>query len=348
VFGAVEVFLRLVLGPPPPPVRVYTMLGQVESYLVERDGHVSTTYQHHEPTPPFPAHAPGPRVAFLGGSSVHAGSATPDGAPVQEFPAVVEHLTGIPCLNLGAPGADSHDLVAILDELLAWPVTACVIYTGHCDVGNAYFLRRYAGLGGRVTTRLLPLLGRSQLFAQLHRLLRPVHDEAAPLMSPKARQAAWVPPDEVALLQTAFEQNLRYLVRRCRRAGVQPVLVAPASNLHGRPVCAAPDREPDSMQLWSEGLALLESDPAAGAALLREARDHDPCPVRATSALVDVVRQLAADEVVPLVDAERDLPRSGPGGVPARHLFVDDVHLSAEGHRELAALIAPAIEDLLD
>ena len=81
--------MRLLLGPPPPPVAVFAVKGEVETYLSIAEGKAETTYQLYEPIAPFSVSAPA--VAVLGGSSVHVGQGSQETS--QEFPALLEGLS---------------------------------------------------------------------------------------------------------------------------------------------------------------------------------------------------------------------------------------------------------------
>ena len=174
--GGAEGLLRGLLGPPPPPVRVYRALGEHERYFqISADGAtVSALYDAEAGIPDFPVDAGGQRVVVMGGSSVHGGS--PGVEDAWEFPGRLEVLTGAETLNLGQPGLDSFDLVRMLDELLAAAVRidVLVVYAGHNDFGNTLFENRYGTLRAGLSARALSVLGRLQLFSQLSRLLQPI------------------------------------------------------------------------------------------------------------------------------------------------------------------------------
>ena len=79
VLALVEASIRLVAGPPPPPVTVFQVKGEVESYLELTAQTARPTYQLQEEISPFSRTVGG--AAVLGGSSVHVGGGqveTPD------------------------------------------------------------------------------------------------------------------------------------------------------------------------------------------------------------------------------------------------------------------------------
>ncbi len=338
----IEGVLRLFLGAPPHPIMVRSMLGNHDSYFTDVDGYLWTTYQGAEPDrpcPPFSATTDRPRIAVLGASSVRTGV----GVAIEDrFSELITERTGVDTLNLGCSGADSHDLVGILGQLLNWPVTMVVVYSGHCDVGNAYLLQRYSNAAGWATAKLQPLLEHSQLFVQYRRLLSPVSRTAPPGVSENGLRKG-----EIAALERDFERNLNLMASMCKSAEVPLVLVVPVSDLTHPPPPSSSAKGQRAEELWQQGLSLLPSDPEGAVALLEAARDASPRPVRASAAVEDIVRRVAAEQNVPLVAARRDLPRDPNGVVTLPSLFVDEIHLSAAGHEALADLLVPVIRSEL-
>ncbi len=173
-----------------------------------------------------------------------------------------------------------------------------------------------------------------------------------------------------------FRFNLKRMLQIAASAGARVVLVTPASNLRdcspfksedgGDAAAAAQAREllraagaadspADALALldqalriaprrpdlhYSRGRALLALDRVAEAdRALRKARDEDICPLRATSEIVEIVREVAAEQAAPLVDFEamandRAMALSG-SSIPGNEQFVDHVHLDIDGYAGL-------------
>ncbi len=341
-FAVLEGLMRLFLGAPPHPIMVRSMMGSYERYFDVLEGYAYTTYQYTEPDgpcPPFRCKTERTRIAILGASSVRTGV---DVALEDRFSERITARTGLQTLNLGCSGADSFDLVGVLEELLQWPVSVVVVYTGHCDVGNAFLLQRYSTPFGRATARLQPLLERSQLFVQYRRALSGISRQQPP---DQDHEGLW--PDEIALIEEGFERNVRRIVALCRAADVPLVLTVPASDLTYPPPEGATEPGREAYRAWQEGMALLDSDPDAAVVLLEQGRDGSARPVRASSFVEQTLRQLALEEQVPLVDARRDLPAHPSGVVPDPDLFVDELHLSSSGHEALTDLLVPVVLEQL-
>ena len=101
--------------------------------------------------------------------------------------------------------------------------------------------------------------------------------------------------------------------------------------------------------LYGLGRASLAAGDSRTAMLeLTQARDEDVCPLRATSTILGVVREVASRQGVPLVDfpaviaaasADQDKP-------PGEEWFLDHVHPTIAGHRLLARALLGKIQEL--
>lgn len=344
VLAGAELALRIGLGPPPPPVAVYSGLQPHEHYFSTDEGIVTADYQSRDPLPPWPAQVDHPRAAVIGGSSVHERSAGV--RPSGQFPALLEARTGIDTLNLGSPALDSHDLVRLVEELLAFPPDVLIVYTGHNDFGNTYFNQRYGDLSAGISARAQAGMEQLQLFCQLRRLVAPLSQAASAGPSFNNRGAPISRTQWWAALRY-LEANLRRIVWMSSRADVPVVLVTPVSALARPPASQRCLGEgPCAMDLWRS--ALQETDPAQAEALMRRARDYDGIPMRAPAQAIEAVRRVAEEEGAVLLDAEALLPRHPTLDTPADDLFHDHVHFTAEGHAAMADLIAPVVQSILE
>lgn len=68
----------------------------------------------------------------------------------------------------------------------------------------------------------------------------------------------------------------------------------------------------------------------------KRARDTDICPLRAISEISAALRAVVAAEQIPLVDFEERIAELSAHGIPGADLFLDHVHPTIEGHRQLA------------
>jgi tetratricopeptide (TPR) repeat protein len=89
------------------------------------------------------------------------------------------------------------------------------------------------------------------------------------------------------------------------------------------------------------GRSLIETgDLAAARQALVRARQEDVCPLRAYEAIQDIVRDIAAQWKIPLIDFAALLDRESAGGIPGADWFLDHVHPTIEGNQRLAREVA--------
>ena len=99
--------------------------------------------------------------------------------------------------------------------------------------------------------------------------------------------------------------------------------------------------------LFTKGRALLAMERAGEAKQAFErARDEDICPLRATTDMIESVRQVAGDKNVPLIDFVDFIDRQSPNGLPGKAWFLDHVHPTIQGHKELALAIVGRMAEL--
>jgi hypothetical protein len=345
LLGAAEVSLRVLLGPPPAPIRVYGALGD-KSGLERTDRGYQVTWQEDIPAtlPGQPRDGGPPRAYVAGGSTVHGGSEL---SPAVEFSAIAGRRAHVLTWNLGTPGLDSHDLVRILDEVNAVsPPDAWVVYTGHNDLGNARFQQRYGSVKAGILAHTQSALEHLRLYATLSRLLRPSGAARAKGIDSGAQPSLTIEQYNVALRH--LQANLAHMVWQTEQAGQALVLVVPTCDLLWPPKPEVCEDPPCPVALYETAMEIRADDPAEASRLFSLARDKDRIVLRAPSAVGDTIRSLAeTHDHVSVVEAERDLPRHGDLDVPHQDLFLDGMHLTAKGHQTLGQLIAPVLAEAL-
>jgi lysophospholipase L1-like esterase len=346
--GTTELVLRLALGPAPNPVQVYGALGDHDQFFrIESD--LATRLYGEHPLAPFAVRSDVPRIGVLGGSSMREG--TPDLPPDREVPGLLATALGVPVENLAAPGLDSHDLVEITDELGAMDFAALVVYTGHNDLGNAMFESRYGTLPSALYAHVYGGLSHLQLFSQLSRALVPrtgTDRRTRPDMVPEQHEIQPLDPMRRAVTLVAFRKNLQRIAWLTERRGQPLVLVVPISDLTALPATTACEPGDCASDYFDRARDLHRTDPTAAVDILRLLRDTDPACVRAPTTSEDIVREVAAEfDHITLVDPFPLLPRDPSFDIPNRRLFIDPVHFSPEGHRELAGVLEGPLRTVL-
>jgi len=348
LLAGLELGTRAFLGPTA-PVPVYSGSEVSDRWLEAKGDTVHVISQASEMVDvQFPTQPTAPRVAVLGGSSVHGGSHLNAN---DEFPGLIQKSTGIRTLNLGKPANDSHDVVKILEDLLKWPMAGVVVYTGHNDFGNLFFNDRFGTVQQGRQARLQATLERFQLFNVLKRTLKPEVNGTQNVLADPSQSDTNLLAIGTERRTTAlryYQINLERMAWLCQRADVPLILVTPVGNINAPPVSRDCVFEPCAAQLHQEAVALFGTDRTRALSLLSQARDVDPIPLRAPTPAVDAVRAMGAHPGVTVVDAVAKLPGDERVDAPARWLFKDPVHFSAEGHLEMANLIAPIVREVLN
>ena len=176
-----------------------------------------------------------------------------------------------------------------------------------------------------------------------------------------------------------FEWNLNAMVRECRARAIPLVMIKPVSNLRdcpplkyetnpaltaelanefelqfeiarqagntGEAVGAAQvalriDPEHAGANYLVGSLMLADGDGESAKAYLERAKDHDVCPLRATREILGAVSRVAAQQNVPLVDAEHLFAARSEHGIVGANWLVDHIHPSVQGHQLLGEAIA--------
>jgi tetratricopeptide (TPR) repeat protein len=91
------------------------------------------------------------------------------------------------------------------------------------------------------------------------------------------------------------------------------------------------------------GQILLALDRPGAGESLRRARDLDAVPIRITGSLGAIIREAWATGALPPLDAEQVLAEASPHRLVGSEQVLDYCHPSPEGHRRIAALIAPVL-----
>ena len=90
-------------------------------------------------------------------------------------------------------------------------------------------------------------------------------------------------------------------------------------------------------------LSALDRHDEARYAFVR-ARDEDVCPLRAPTEIAEMIREVAKQFETPLIDFETMIAAKVFPEVPGAESFVDHVHPTIEGHRQLALEILAMME----
>lgn len=187
-----------------------------------------------------------------------------------------------------------------------------------------------------------------------------------------------------------FQRTLEQMVQRCQRADVPVILCQPASDVFETapfkivPAALTADQNHDLDTFWDRARDdrldpaerikacenVLRLDPQhAGAnfvlgklliglgqtetatTFLLAARDHDVCPLRATSKLEQAIEQVASLNQLDLVRCDQLLDRKNlsgqpiADGIPDADRFADHIHPTVAGHQVIGKAIAKRLAE---
>jgi lysophospholipase L1-like esterase len=308
--------------------------------LSEHDGEWQFRCQNFAPVAFAAEAAPGvTRLLFAGGSTVFGYPERPKGTePIRRaahgFPGIVQASLdaaspgAFDVINLGMNGSSSEDTLRVLRRVRHLRFAALVLYDGHNEFMSVPASFSPAGWGFALYRRLMVFAPRRTV-------------------SPgPVGPSAYGGPAHARAVAEQFRVNLSATLDLARDAGWPVILFTQASNLAeldpswstegdlgATDVERAWSEAPDSADLaWRVGRRRLVEGGDAGSAL-RAARDADPLPIRASSAINAQIRAMGSRATV--VDAE-----------PHLRSFYDGVHPTPDDAGVLAGLALDALAGL--
>jgi lysophospholipase L1-like esterase len=283
----------------------------------------------------------GLRVAVLGGSTI--ASPPPDGPSWQLAAMLKLGFSGpVDVLNAGGHGFGSTRVRGAMADVLEHDLDMVVLYAGHNEFTESRYvpsLSLQGGPGG--------LLERLRRGSRIYEALRlGIQDmQEGPHEVSMAVPGGSLASGELARLEQRFADNLKAMAEDMKAHGVRGVWVLPASNLAVPP--EASERR-GAAAAFARGEALRKSgDRASALATLREARDLDQVPRRATSGWVKIMADVANQYGIALVDAEAVLYKHDPDRTLRGEYSSDRMHLDAVGYRLVMAEVYWAMSQLI-
>ncbi|MFC1764576.1 SGNH/GDSL hydrolase family protein [Planctomycetota bacterium] len=77
-----------------------------------------------------------------------------------------------------------------------------------------------------------------------------------------------------------------------------------------------------------------------------QAKEQDICPLRMLEPMHDIVKQIAAQNAVPLVDVRHLIEQQSDGHIPGSQWLLDHVHPTIDGHQLIADAIIDTLADM--
>jgi lysophospholipase L1-like esterase len=280
---------------------------------------------------PVSREAGGFRVGVFGGSTV---ARNPPDGPVWQFAAMLKLGFGgdTQVLNGGGHGFGSTRVRGAMIESLSGDLDAVILYTGHNEFTESRYvptLSLQGGVGGLIQS----LARNSRIYEALRLGVRDAQGQAHAVSSQVPGGS--LRRGEMARLEARFRDNLVAIADAMKARGVLGVWVLPASNLGMAPEASMGGQ---ALAHFERGRQLVaQGEKVSALSALRQARDADQVPRRATSGLVKIMTQVANQYQIPLVDAEAVLFKRDPFRTLAGGFSPDRMHLSAVGYRLVMA-----------
>lgn len=342
-----EFSLRFFQGPLAPDIQVHSMVGELDQWFVEEGAFVRPAYQSYPNA--FPKEKQKTRVAFFGASSLNAGS--PNVKKSEQFPELIGRNINVTTFNLAEPALDSHDILKILEEVQKYKFDVWVIYTGHNDFGNTYFFQRYKGWSAKVEANLQQQL--SQL--RIYRLLQNVAKPSANSISQGLRRDIYnqreyaIGKDQRKVAQRLLFQNIERMKWLGESAGVEVLFVIPMAAIHKQPIGLCPHGAQvcgqRDYEIARKNYQRGETEQAMR--MYEEAWLNDSVPLRIPPDVQKDMRTMFTDKGYNFVDPQTQMPKEDNFDGPQFSLFHDHVHLSKQGHQEMANLVEKQLQQLM-
>ncbi|MCE9615411.1 MAG: hypothetical protein K8T26_14160 [Lentisphaerae bacterium] len=267
------------------------------------------------------------RIALVGGSTVEE---LGDAPPLSRALVEAGIARKVEILNFGLCGCGSEREVLATAQALEMGADVVVFYTGHNE---------FVSEANALTYRTPNWLWR--------------HSEVLQLCFGPAwvgEPGRFYSREEKEGVYARFHENLQTAVSLCRGRGVVAVVGVPPTNLLEPPLiytCGMYDvgsLPPEPYHHYHRGMELVRHGKIGeGMDALEEAVDESPRPWRATRRIKRILRDLAAENSLPLADVDGRLRAKDPSGFPNPGVFVDHCHLNGYGKMLLLETFFKAI-----
>ena len=184
----------------------------------------------------------------------------------------------------------------------------------------------------------------------LTRMIGSLHDARVPVvLCVPASDIVNTPPIKVQLANNVGELRRKQFLHARQQASSETII---HERLMHANVCLGIDPEHAGAHYILGTLLLENGETEKASQHLIAARDHDVCPLRATTSIINHVIEIADAYDVPLVDTRAVLDsRNIQGGrgkdsIPDPEAFVDHLHPSIAGHQKIASALLNEFDSL--
>lgn len=314
--------------------RVFTAMltdsGTMKTQAAKRVSFVDQQFKHPKPAGTY-------RIVALGGSSVH--------YLQPQFQSLAQRLTErfqseydqVEIINCGGFAYGSHRLVLISKEVVSYQPDLILLYTGHNEfeeveqlsLSNVDRLQFDRVVSKSAIIRFIRDLKSdvqlSQLETEHNQRVMATEEPVSERNYARAWTHEFTAADVQARMQN-YEHNLRLILTLMESKKIPVIMSTVCSNLL-RPYLpqAAAERYEQVYDLWSngkreEGLQLAQT-------ILAETPGRHQCSQLENN----ILRRLAEEYSLPLVDVASLVASNEPHGIPGETLFDDHCHLNQAG-----------------
>ena len=228
-------------------------------------------------------------------------------------------------INAAAPGVSSEDVLEVVREVLAYEADLVVVGVGQ----NEFINHPWRGTSVWLDEVQIKLR-RTAIHGALQRAARsdvqPAGDDLKTFLNALSPlEASPLAPEDPRREHGLefFRSRLERIAEAARARAVPLAFMTQASNLR--------DWKPFSGDAAASAFTEAKSLDGAGRhtealAAYRRARDLDGLPVRASTAINDVIHQVASERGAALIDVAAHADAWARDGIPGSDLFLDDLH----------------------
>jgi lysophospholipase L1-like esterase/Tfp pilus assembly protein PilF len=284
------------------------------------------------------------RVFVLGGSSAQGfpyARAASFPSQLQRRMEALHPEQYIEVINLGASAINSYTIQDILAEVLEQEPDLILIYAGHNEYYGALGpASSRAGVSSPVWVRWILGLKEYRTYQLMENTLAAFYQSdrnSANLMEDMIGQSYIEKNSDMYQAGIEqFEYNMKDILEEIEKAEVPLILSTLASNMADQKPFHTQQKDEngktakDYFKLGRRALKYGASQKARD--YLAKAREYDGLRFRAPAAINQVIRSMAAERELPLVDLEQLFDQEDPKGVAGKELLCDHLHPNMKGY----------------
>lgn len=257
----------------------------------------------------------------------------------------------IEVVNLSLTAVNSYTIRDLIPDVLEQSPDLILIYAGHNEyygalgVGSMESLGRSRGIVNFVlslNSYKTTLLVRDFLKYIITLLPTDKSKQKGTLMARMAQNQRIDLGSEVYHLGIEqFTGNMKDVIKIAKEKNVPLVISTVASNLKDqRPFISDTKEDVKNADLYYNlaNAAYNKGNFKSADSLYRLAKDLDQLRFRAPEEINDLIKNLASQNNLPLLDADFELSKLSPNGIIGNNLMTDHLHLTLQGYQDLGKL----------